>query len=193
MRHAWAGLCSALAVGSAVAWLAGNPDTWLWHAGRWTEQPWTLWTAALVHLAPGHWAGNVLALGALALLGIALRVGRTGALAWCLAWPAATASLTLWPAVTYYAGLSATVHAGVAVLAVACAFDRRTRGWALALATGLVLKLLGEQAWRQPWWFDPGWGFNVVAAAHLGGSLAGAACALLLYGAEQRLSRQRRP
>jgi hypothetical protein len=43
----------------------------------------------------------------------------------------------------------------------------------------LALKLLAERAWAQPVAFDPSWGFNVVYAAHLTGTLAGVACGAL--------------
>jgi len=187
VRPAWLMLCGVLAVGSAGAWVSGNPPSWLWHAATWQQQPWTVFTASFVHLSAAHLLGNLLALAALALLGQALRAGVASALALLAAWPLATVALQLWPAISSYGGVSLVAHAGVAVLAVHCALRprevRAARLWALLLVAGLAVKLIAERAWQQPLLFDGAWGFKVAVAAHLSGALAGLACALLAAGA----------
>lgn len=183
VRLAWLAACAVLAVGCLCAWLGGDPAGWSWHANTWWQQPWTLWTAAFVHLSSAHLIGNLLALAALALLGHALRAGTGSALALVAAWPLGTLGLLAWPAVSRYGGASLVVHAGVAVLVVHCAsrsLPRRAgQAWALVLGTGLLAKLVAERAWQQPLLFDSAWGFQVAVAAHLSGALAGLACALL--------------
>jgi rhomboid family GlyGly-CTERM serine protease len=178
----WTALCLLLAAGTALAWLVRNPVGWEW----WREDAdlaFTWWTAALVHRSAAHGVANVLALGALAVLGQALRVPLAGTLALVLAWPMSTLGLWLFPQIGRYAGLSGVLHAAVAVLIVHCTLQRGLQPWAGLLGAGLGLKLLVEAAWRQPLVFEPAWGFTVATAAHLTGALAGASAALLAYGA----------
>ena len=75
----------------------------------------------------------------------------------------------------------ACVITGVAVLAVELIVARRGRDRrvGLALATGLALKLLLEQAWVRPVSVGGAWPFPVATFAHLTGVAAGAACAAL--------------
>lgn len=158
---------------------------WIWHADRWTQEPWTLWTAALMHLNSAHALANLLALLSLLALARAWRLGWATAAAALLAWPLSVASLVLWPSVSSYAGLSGPLHALAAVLVV-----HRTRTtWqryrqldasAGLLALGLLAKLGLEAAWRHPVAWDGMWGFNVVYVAHLGGAVCGLLCALSL-------------
>ncbi|MCJ0765822.1 rhombosortase [Variovorax terrae] len=190
---AWPALCLALAVASLAVWLAGGPVTsaahplapLVWDAARWPHQPWTLWTASLVHLSGGHLLANLLALGALAVLGCALRAGRAATLALLLAWPLGTLSLLLWPQITRYSGLSGLIHAMVGVLWASVAIKSGAKSWTVLLFAGLFLKLASEHAWSNPIGFSPEWGFNVVYAAHLGGALAGTLCGLLAGGLAQ--------
>jgi membrane associated rhomboid family serine protease len=185
----WIAICGVLGVGAAaVAWtvglaspvqdLAGYPLAW--DAESWPQEPWTLWTSAWVHTSAGSLGGNLLALAALAIAGGALGMGRVAATALALAWPLGTLGLLLWPQVSSYAGLGGPIHAAAAVIGVHVA--RRTAFKPLAgLVFGaLALKLLAERGWVQPVAFDPSWGFNVVYAAHLAGTIVGAACALAL-------------
>lgn len=177
----WPALCLVLAAGSALAWSLGNPIEWEW----WPDfagEAMTWWTAAIVHRSPAHGLANLLALGAVAVLGVALQVPR--AMAWALfaAWPVSTLALLLFPQIQRYAGLSGVLHAAVAVLVVHCAFTRGLQPWAGLLGAGLAAKLLVEAAWSRPLVFEPAWGFAVATGAHLTGALAGLLCALVAYG-----------
>lgn len=178
--RSWLALCAALGAGSALTGAMGNPTALRWVAGSWTNAPWTLWTASLVHLSGAHLGANLLALAGLALLGHALRLGHAATLALAVAWPLGTVGLLGWPQVTGYSGLSGLNHAAALVAGLFCAMNpgpaRWTRPIGLALLAGTGLKLWLEQAVAHPMRFDPGWGFAVVQAAHLSGALAGAAC-----------------
>lgn len=183
----WPATCALLIGASVTAWLASSsgwlqPQFWIWHADHWQAQPWTLWTAPLVHFLPTHGLANALALGALAILGAALPARPRDTLALLLAWPIATLALLTWPSIGGFYGLSGLVHTAAAVLGVRALRQPHTRQLGWLLAGGLALKLVLEQGWALPIGFDSGWGFNVVYAAHLTGALAGAACALLLDG-----------
>lgn len=186
---AWIAICVALGGGAAaVAWtsglaspvqdLAGYPLAW--DASSWVHEPWTLWTSAWVHTSAGSLGGNLLALAALAVAGAALGAGRVAALALLLAWPLTTLSLLLWPDVASYAGLGGPIHAAAAVIGVHVARRTALKPLAGLLFGGIGLKLLAERGWAQPVAFDPSWGFNVVYAAHLAGTLMGAGCALVV-------------
>jgi rhomboid family GlyGly-CTERM serine protease len=177
----WPALCLLLAGGTLWAWWLRNPLDWEWWRDFATE-PASWWTAALVHRSPAHGLANLLALCALAVLGVALQVPRAQAWAWAAAWPLSTLALLLFPQIGRYAGLSGVLHAGVAVLVVHCAFARAHRAWAALLGAGLAAKLLAEAAWSRPLVFEPEWGFAVATGAHLTGALAGLLCALLAYG-----------
>jgi rhomboid family GlyGly-CTERM serine protease len=185
---AWLALSLLLAAGTGLAWLLGNPPQWEWWRAA-EPEPLRWWSAALVHRSGVHALANLLALGALAVLGLALQVPRSQAWAWALAWPLSTLGLWAWPALTRYAGLSGVLHAAVAVLVVHCAGQRGLRWWAVWLGVGLAVKLLSEAAWRQPLVFEPQWGFVVAPAAHLSGALAGLLCALLVYAWRMRVTR----
>lgn len=185
----WVAACAVLGTGAALtsAFFGLVPpfhdvavEPLAWHAGSWIHQPWTLWTAAWVHTSGGSLAGNLLALAALAIAGAALGAGGLAALALVLAWPLTTLALLLWPQVGGYAGLGGPIHAAAAVLGV---HVMRRSAWPSLgpiLFGGLAIKLLAERGWAQPVAFDPGWGINVVYAAHLAGALLGAWCAGVL-------------
>ena len=183
--RAWLRLCGLLAIGSAAvafgSGFAAQPGTHplAWQAGSWPARPWTLWTAAWVHASAGSLLGNLLAMGALAVLGAWLRLGRTAAMALFLAWPLSTLALLLWPEVQAYAGLGAAIHAAAMVLWTQLAFRPDAKPLSFVLFAGMGLKLLAEQAWLQPVAFDPPWGINVVMAAHLAGAASGAIAGLL--------------
>lgn len=178
--RAWPFLCAVLALASLAAWAMGPASVALqWDVSSWPREPWTLWTSALVHLSAGHLLANLLALGSLAVLGAALRVGKPAALALLVAWPLGTLALTAWPEVKQYSGLSGLIHAAVAVLWADAAIQRKAYPMSFVVFVGVVFKLMTEHAWTAPIAFDPSWGFNVVYAAHLSGTLAGAVCGLL--------------
>lgn len=140
-----------------------------------------LWTASLVHLSVAHLLVNLGGLLVLAVLGVFLRAQWPATLAVLLAWPLGTLALAWWPHVTWYAGMSGLLMAMLAVLCVQAAMHAGTRVASVVLLMVLLLKLLSERAWMQPLAFDPYWGFNVVNAAHLSGTLAGAAAAALVW------------
>lgn len=182
--NAWLRVCGLLAIGSAAVALgsgfapgpASHPLAW--QAGIWPARPWTLWTAAWVHASAGSLLGNLLAMGALAVLGAWLRLGGAAAAALLLAWPLSTLGLLLWPDVHGYAGMGAAVHAAAMVLWAQLALRADAKPLSFVLFAGMGLKLLAEQAWLQPVAFDPAWGVNVVVAAHLTGAAAGMACGM---------------
>jgi membrane associated rhomboid family serine protease len=184
-------LCGLLGATSAML-LLDLPGQQLIPALRWQAQPgvqahpWTLWTSSLVHLSLAHGAANLLALGAVALLGHGLRAGRAQCLALLLAWPLHCLALARWPGGVNYSGLSGLLHAAVAVLASFIAINfivnkvsAADKAMGLLLSSGLLLKLAHERGWSQAVVFSPEWGFNVVQAAHLSGALVGATCGLL--------------
>jgi hypothetical protein len=186
--RAWLGVCALLAGGSAVvAWnwgiappvagFAGHPLAW--DALAWMQHPLTLWSSAWVHTSAGSLAGNLLAVAALAVAGAALGADKPAAIALLVAWPLGTLALLLWPQVARYGGLGGPIHAAAAVLGMHLASRPALKPFSALLFGALALKLLAERAWAQPVAFDPSWGFNVVYAAHLTGTLAGVACGAL--------------
>ncbi|HMT17875.1 MAG TPA: hypothetical protein PKD71_11725 [Ottowia sp.] len=180
---AWPLTCLLLVVASAlVGWAAGRPglppEALAWHRADWPGAPWTLWSGPLLHRLAPHALANMLALGALAVLGAALAARPRDALALLLAWPLGTLGLRCWPQVAAYWGLSGTIHAAAAVLALRALATPERRWLGLLLGGGLAIKLALERGWSVPIGFDTGWGFNVVFAAHLSGAIAGALLAL---------------
>lgn len=174
---AWLFLCLLLAAGCLAGGTIASPVDWEWWRADWDYAP-NWWTAALVHRSAAHGLANLLALGALAVLGLALRLPPAQGLALAVAWPLSTLALLLFPQIERYAGLSGVLHAAVAVLVVHCAATPGQRSWAALLGAGLSFKLLVEQAWQRPLVFEPDWGFAVATGAHLAGALAGLLCAL---------------
>lgn len=177
--RAWLLLCALHGVASMLLWWAREPavQALTWRAELWPAQPWTLWTSAWVHLNTPHLIGNQLALGALTAAGWVLRPPLSATLAWALSWPLLQASLDWWPHVGYAVGLSGLLHAGVMVLGLHLlvgAAPQRARPWGAILVSGLLIKLLIEQGWRQPVVWDPGNEVSVVQAAHLAGAVWGA-------------------
>lgn len=180
---AWPALCLALATGGVAVWLTDSGAALTWNAARWPQQPWTLWSASLAHLSGAHLLANLVALLALALLGIFLHACRGAALAVLLAWPLGTLALLAWPQVLAYSGMSGLLNAMAAVLWSQARLRDEDRLVSYVIFAALVLKLASEHAWSQPIAFDPNWGFNVVYAAHLAGAITGAACGLAVAAA----------
>lgn len=174
--HLWVALCSLLAVGSVLVWALDAGYQLGWQAATWRQTPWTLWTAPLLHLSAIHMLGNLLALAALAVLGVVIPLGTRAALALFLAWPLSTASVMAWPEVTRYVGLSGLIHAGVAIVWLHARQAPVAQRWSPLLLAALLLKLVTEQAWVYPVSFDPYWNINVVSAGHLGGAVVGLVC-----------------
>lgn len=177
---AWPVLCAVLALACLEAWLQGPAvlASLQWDEALWLNKPWTLWTASLAHLSGGHLLANLLALAAIAVLGWSLRTGKAAALALFVAWPLGNLALLAWPEVRQYGGLSGLIHAAIAVLWADAALHRKAWPLSYIVFGGMALKLLTEHAWTTPIAFDPAWGFNVVYASHLTGTLAGAACGI---------------
>lgn len=169
-----------LGLTSIVAWYSVVAPSLAWQAALWPHQPWTLWSAALVHLSGAHLLANLLALVVLAVLGACLHAGRAAALALLLAWPLGTLALVWWPQITKYSGMSGLLNAMAAVLWAHTALRGESKPVSFVIFAALALKLASEHAWSQPIAFDPNWGFNVVYAAHLTGALAGAICGLVV-------------
>ncbi len=195
-RYIWLATCLGVGVGALTLalLLPASRETGALHPLAWQPhhalaRPWTLWTAAWIHLSWAHLVGNLLALGALAVLGHSIRAGTAAAVALLVAWPLATASLWLWPQVSGYAGLSALIHAAALVLIAQAAIYSIAKPLSFVLLAGMGLKLLTERAWQHPVVFDPSWGFNVVLASHLGGALAGAVSGWVVVGLARLIKR----
>jgi membrane associated rhomboid family serine protease len=178
--RSWPYFCAVLAIVSGAVGSTGRSAAWAWHPVEWPQQAWLLWSAALAPASSLHWGVSVVALLVLAVLGMSLGAGRPAVGAVLLAWPLGTAALALWPEVSAHAGLSGLACTMWAVLGVQAARTPATRPSGVALLAMLGFKLLTDEAWIRPIGYDPDWGMNVLYAAHLGGAVAGAACALLV-------------
>lgn len=171
----WLALCGVHGAVSVVLWGSANPwaDALTWNAGTWTQQPWTLWTSAWVHLSAPHLIGNLLVLAAYLTIGWVARPDARCTLAWLLAWPLVQLSLLLWPDVRQVVGLSGLLHAGALVVAVHLALNRlpirRARFWGVLLAVAVLSKVALEQAWHRPLVWDDTHELFVVQVAHLAG------------------------
>jgi rhomboid family GlyGly-CTERM serine protease len=184
---AWALMCALLAVACMAIWLLPvDTQTALhWRADRWLAQPWTLWTASLVHLSNTHLLLNLLALLCLAIIGWQAGCGRDEVVALLLAWPLSTGALLIWPQVQFYAGFSGLNHA-LALMIVAhaaMAWVARQDLSVIACLLGLLLlaKMLWERPWSEPLRADASFSFSVVQAAHLTGMLAALLAVALVY------------
>lgn len=151
-----------------------------WQPDRALSQPWRLVTAAWVHLSALHLGANLLGTALVAALGWAAGCGRRAASAWLLAWPLTHAGLLAQPALTAYGGLSGLLHAGVAVAAwqLLRGDHGQRRRLGVALAAGLVIKVLLEAPWQGPLRHAAGWDIAIAPLAHATGAIAGALCAL---------------
>lgn len=170
--------------GSLLAWWL--PAAWLdWQPELAAREPWRAVTAAWVHWSPRHLAANLAGMGVVAALGWVARLPPRAALAWALAWPLTQLGLLLRPELAHYGGLSGVLHAGVAVaalwlmLAMAGA-GRQRRAIGMALAAGLLVKLLLETPWGPALRSSAEWDIAIAPVAHATGALAGVACAGLL-------------
>jgi hypothetical protein len=182
-RGAWPLACLLLVVASAlVGWAASRPglppEALAWHRADWPGAPWTLWSGPLLHLAGAARAGQHAGAGRAG--GAGRGAGRRGhAMRWRCCWPGRSArwGCAAGPGGRYW-GLSGTMHAAAAVLALRALASPERRWLGLLLGGGLAIKLALERGWQVPIGFDTGWGFNVVFAAHLSGAIAGALLAL---------------
>ncbi|WP_088283506.1 rhombosortase [Ideonella sp. A 288] len=177
----WPGLCGCLAVGAAMA-VGQDADAWNWQPALALQEPWRLWTAALVHLSPLHLGVHLIGVALLAALGVAAGCGPRASLAWALAWPLTHLGLLWQPALQHYGGLSGVLHAGVAVVAVHLWVQGtgRRRRIGLVVALGLVTKVLLEAPWSGAPRQSVGWDITMAPLAHATGAVAGLLCAALL-------------
>lgn len=152
-----------------------------WRPAR-SHEAWRWFSAVAVHHSALHLGANVLGVIGVALLGSAGELPPRSAVAWFLAWPATHGALLMQPELTYYAGLSGVLHAGVAVAGVHLLWQRRgaQRLIGAALLAALVIKVGVEAPWRAVLVRPAGWDVDIAPAAHAAGALAGAACAALL-------------
>ena len=183
-----------LAAGSAIAWRL-DPDQLDWqglHAGAsWT---WRAFTGAFVHWTPRHLLANLAGCAVVAWLGWAARLPVRATLAWAIAWPATQLCLLARPEIAAFGGLSGVLHAGVAVTIVELLFrGGRERTIGALILVGLIVKIVHESPLGPALQDVPGWDMPVVPLAHLGGALAGAACALALRLIARRTSRPTQP
>lgn len=186
----------ALALGLPALAVAPRPGVALavlgWSPALAWQEPWRWWSAAWVHLSGRHLVANLVGLLLVALLGLAVRAGWRAAAAWALAWPLTHLMLLAQPALARYGGLSGVLHAGVAVAALqlwraapAGESGRGARRLALALAAGLVAKLLLEAPWAGSVQAVAGWDIPVAPGAHAAGVLAGTLAAAWLLRRER--------
>jgi rhomboid family GlyGly-CTERM serine protease len=189
---AWAAL-SALAVAAsllvAVAEAAGVPvrEALTWHREA-PAQIWRCWSAAVVHVTAFHLGANLAGAALVGALGWQARLPVAAAGAWALAWPLTQALLWLATQPDRYLGLSGVLHAGVAVAAVTLTV-RPGPGWrclGVALAVGLLVKLILEAPWRGAVQASAAWDFPVAVGAHAAGALAGALSAALWLAIDAR-------
>lgn len=186
---AWAGLCAALGLLCAVAWLlpAELQIALRWRSDHWQAVPWTLWSASLVHFNAAHLSVNLLALLCFAILGQHLGSEPRDALALLIAWPLSTLTLLVWPEIQFFAGFSGVNHALAGTIIARGAMNlialRSFSAIAFLLALMLLAKLIWESAWHAPLRMDASWGFGVVQAVHLTGFVCGFLAACALYAA----------
>jgi rhomboid family GlyGly-CTERM serine protease len=180
---AWLAVCILLAAGSLVAWLA--PAAWLdWQPALAAREPWRALSAAWVHWSAWHLGTNLAGLGVVAALGFVARLPAGAAAAWAAAWPLTHLGLLVQPALAHYGGASGVLHAAVAVAAIWIAAEERGRARAIgiAIAAGLVAKILLEEPWAGPLVHPRGADIAVAPIAHASGALAGALCVALVLG-----------
>ena len=173
-----------------------------WQPGLWQTQPWRLWTAALVHWSGAHLLLNLLGCAALMAWGNAVGVGARQTGAWLLAWPLAQVLLSVSPSLSRFGGLSGVLHAGVAIGAWALLWQgqRRRRMVGALVLVGLALKVLLEAPLLAQWLglsvqvlpLPGAPGFAVAGVAHLSGTVAGLACAVVLDGVLGFVRRRKR-
>lgn len=180
---------AALAGGSLAAWWL--PTALLdWQPARAMDDPWRFVTAAWVHWHELHLAANLAGCAVVAWLGVAARLPARAAWALVVAWPLTHAGLLLQPALAHYGGASGVLHAAVAVAACWLIASgrgdappegrhRRARWIGVAIAFGLIAKVLFERPWSGPFAGEQAWGIAVAVSAHASGAAAGAVAALV--------------
>ncbi|MBL8289320.1 MAG: rhombosortase [Rubrivivax sp.] len=199
VARGWLLVCGALAGGSAAAWWL--PSALLdWQPAHALDQPWRFVTAAWVHWHEQHLLANLAGCAVVAWLGVAARLPSAAAGALAAAWPLTHAGLLLQPALAHYGGASGVLHAAAAVAAcwlvvgrrngALAGSGRRARLIGVAIAAGLVAKVLLEKPWGGPLAAEPAWGIAVAVAAHASGAAAGAVAALTAMAARRTLAQR---
>jgi rhomboid family GlyGly-CTERM serine protease len=177
--------CLALALGGEAARSWASYDRAAVESG----QAWRLLTAHLVHLGWGHLWPNLLAL----LLIGGLLEEFLKPLEWLVASVVTAVAISLGlyvldPGTQWYVGLSGVLHGLVACGAATMLAARQIRLGG-ALAAGLALKLVWEQAYGPVPLTAASVGGAVVVAAHLYGAVAGALAGLVFGIVRGRASR----
>lgn len=190
----WVALSAALAIVAGLGWRL-PPEGLDWQPALALSQPWRAWSAVFVHYSGLHLAANLAGSALVGALGQAVPVPRRCVVAWLAAWPLTQFGLLTQPALLHYGGLSGVLHAGVAVVCVhLCSAGQRTqRHIGMALAAGLVLKLIADAPWEGVWSHPAGWDIAVAPMAHVSGTLAGAACAMVGEALARRRAGRRLP
>lgn len=176
-----------LALGALVGTALPTPAL-DWQTDKAWHEPWRWWTASWAHLDRPHLLANLAGAAAVAGFGWAARCSRRDAGAWLAAWPLTQGLLLLAPGAIRVAGMSGVLHAGVAVAAVSLIARERGRARAIGalVLAGLLLKLLGEEAWIAPERSLPGWDFPVAVLSHASGAAAGLLCAAVAWATSRR-------
>ncbi len=182
----WALALVVLAL-AALAGLGLEVPRWQWQAHTLWQEPWRLWTCALVHGSPLHAGANALGALLLAWLGWRARLKARDLCALGLAWPLMHALLALRADLPAYFGASGLLHGAATLVGLGLlrgnAHERRI-GWAFLAV--LALKLLAEQPWGPALRYEPLWGgMATVPLAHA----LGAAVALGVAGLFSALHR----
>ncbi len=192
--RAWVALAAVMLLGSLAAWpLPSAPIDW--QPDRVFGEPWRAFSAAFVHWSEGHLAANAVGAVVVAALGVAARLPVAAAVAWLAAWPLTHLGLLARPELAHYGGLSGVLHAGVAVasgwLVVQERGARRAVGALVAL--GLIVKVMLERPFGPVLQAAPGWDIALAPIAHATGTIAGFACAAVVWvWARARLQNRRR-
>jgi rhomboid family GlyGly-CTERM serine protease len=168
-------------LGGTGLWAAVDTARWDWQPALALSEPWRWWTAAFVHWSRLHLLANGAGLLVVVALGWAARLPADAAVAWFVAWPLTQLGLLLRPELAHFGGLSGVLHAGVAVAGwhVLRHGVGHRRSIGIALAAGLLVKLLGEQPWGPVLHHPPDWDIAVAPLAHATGAVFGVLCAAL--------------
>lgn len=178
----WIGFAVVLAASALGFALAAIPPAALdWQPALAAREPWRAFSAIAVHYSTLHLGANLVGTALVAALGAAARVSAPMVWAWIGAWPLTQLGLLARPDLTHYGGLSGVLHAGAAVVAVhlLASGPRPQRLIGAGLATGLLVKVLGESPWGAALRNPAGWDIATAPLAHATGLSAGVACALM--------------